>query len=334
MNFEVITSPEPNASCTPLNQSQVKVFSEFIDYFENINDIIVTIINTISCYLNLVLVIYLSHYGLNKKIYSLIRIKSTVILIKSLTAFIYFIATLTSGYNSNLFKAYYAIYVLHIYGQMNTSFTGCIEVVTLYDRLCMIKNTTNKFTKIKTKFITIGILVYSVFLIFPDVFGQEPGPICKDSFKLFLTKFGESDIFKIYFTTMLINIFILLVVYISLLIKVIYEKNKFFALKRTLTRNYNKNENNLTRMIITIGISDFIVVMFITLMFITEQIDASETTAYARFVKSLFQLAERFSACLYPCTFFYFDTMVRNNFKKLLISYEITSMFQSSKSQG
>ena len=131
---------------------------EILKTIDGICDIIFEIANHLSVFLNLVLVIFLFSFKLNHRIYILIELKAMNLIIRSIFEALDFYLYYVSLSEFSLYTAYYAIFFSFI-KQSSSALSSYIELALTNDRLCLIENRKNWFSKMSIGKLVIIMLV-------------------------------------------------------------------------------------------------------------------------------------------------------------------------------
>ena len=261
----------------------------------------------ISFLLNFVLFLLLFILKLNKKIYNYFKLEFYSISIISLLQFIgafyfpYSFCNNLSSYNQQFFK----IYFMENISVILTSFFSFSEFFILQDRIGLIMNRSNYFSKLKFRFNFILILIIT-FIITPlFFFRQQINLICFKLYNLEPSTFSKT-LFFFYFTIfLLVFVFCGTIYYFYLILKIVFEYKKFIVKKKQAMNSRQKSKNNLSKIVIINGLLH---VANITLFIIKIVVENFLSLYYLKLiVNCLFYLVQQCSNIGYFFVFIYYD---------------------------
>ena len=197
------------------------------------------------------------------------------------------------------------------------------ELLITFDRLCLLINNKNWLTKLKQKYIVIVIILYSIILYAPETLVYRYVQVTDQVFKSERIEFFYTIYYKIYYQSLNIFKIVFLIVYWILIILLVINYRKFIEKKkRLLNKQFSKkakNENNITKMIIIVGIGYF----FSTVLLVTAQLMGSrlqlDSTYNAELIiiRTVSYILSSVCLSINALTVLYYDNNIKNKVRQI-----------------
>lgn len=232
---------------------------------------VATVLRVESVFFNLCLLLLMLQLKLDKKMYSYFKLKTLakscgyILLIichdELIVPIIQFPAAYV--YNSNCSETWdlLKVNVLPIASKVLINLSMMIEIPMIYDRICMLKNKQNWFTRLKVRYTFCALIAFCAISFLPESFTVETDCVNGNQTLVNMTPFGRSDHYKYFFyisgAFKLIFVFLYLVIFIRV---VYYYKRSPPGLS---------DEHCLTKMVIAVGTLNIFGVMTQTINIIS-----------------------------------------------------------------
>ena len=260
---------------------------------------------------------------LNKRVYNYIMLKSLFVIIVGVNTIFFGNAACLhckSNYYNTKLRLIHKRIIINVGSNSLINMVVATELLITFDRLCLLINNKNWLTKLKQKYIVIVIILYSIILYAPETLVYRYVQVTDQVFK--------SERIEFFYTTIYyhsLNIFkiVFIIVYWILIILLVINYRKFIEKKkRLLNKQFSKkakNENNITKMIIIVGIGYF----FSTVLLVTAQLMGSrlqlDSTYNAELIiiRTVSYILSSVCLSINALTVLYYDNNIKNKVRQI-----------------
>ena len=229
---------------------------------------------------------------INNRIYNYIITRSTL---KALTSICLILVEdsicmyCKSNYYNTKFKLIYRTYVIGMTVDTITVMIALVEGLITFDRLYILLNRKNWITRMKQKYLIIGIIFFSIIMHIPEWFRFKLEHVEGDIYKRSLTKFADTYFYIIYYVVFVNFLKIsYMIFYTVLVILVVINYRKFVAKKTRLQQKsvskLAQNNNNITKLIILVGVVYALTLVLMVVSNVLGRVDEMTGTYNSTFI--------------------------------------------------
>ena len=263
---------------------------------------------------------------LNKRVYNYIMLKSlmcTILLANLLFTGNAACLHCKSNYYNTKLRLIHKRIIINVGSNSLINMVVATELLITFDRLCLLINNKNWLTKLKQKYIAIVIILFSIILYAPETLVYRYVQVTDQVFKSERIEFFYTIYYKIYYQSLNIFKIVFLIVYWILIILLVINYRKFIEKKsRLMNKRFSKkaeNENNITKMIIIVGIGYFFAtVLLVTaqLIGLRQQLD-STYNAELIIIRTVSYILSSVCLSINALTVLYYDNNIKNKVRQI-----------------
>ena len=164
---------------------------------------------------------------------------------------------------------WYKIYVIQWAVDSVTLMIGLTEILLTFDRFYLLRGAKKSSARYQLKYIVMGVIFFSIILHIFTIRVFKIEHVTENIYQRSWSEFGNSFLFEIYYFGVLNVVKLsLLILYLVLVILVVIYYRKFIVNKKKLRNSISekaRNDNNITKMIISFGVLYFFASIFVVM---------------------------------------------------------------------